>query len=1176
MNKARILIGLPNPEGLNIIVNGDFINGSESWNITPSNTWYYNNGRMYSLFTSGGTVYQSGITTTVGTSYKVRYYVHTTNIGLTTSFGGQSFNISGAGWKEHIITATGSTNTLQFTKLSGFTGFIDGVTITKNGGYTPYNYEEIDITDDSFVTLNMARQDVETLGKRNTTFSKTIDVPSTVNNDKIFNNLFDLSVTNTDKYLNEKLKCLVYFGDAEVLNGEAELTAINVNHGLNEAKYSLVLRDTIKGFADLMGEKYIVGNPDLSDDIDFSEYNHTYTASTVLNSWSSNFSATSPTIPYGYGYFYPLLNTTGTQTQDFDWVNFRPAIYAKELFDKIITGAGYTYTSTFLNSNNFKQLAIPFTGQIELDENELFQRTCKVGLTDDHAKIVSGKINSETYSRYVTRKNGKPLTYGMAYNNTNTGYFGNESSFDFYDPNNNWGAVLGSARYGFTVPTSGSYKFNFKTECLFSLIDSSLANGAYIPQNASVNITVNLRLFRGGTNKVIATNTITKQIVGTVIHTTSNGFSVVKTYPMDLLTVSMTDPQDFQTGDIITPEVTLNAGNLNFVSAGGVPVDFYCFISMLKTSQYDSTLPGTFFSVEAFSTDKLFLGDKVIMNKFLPKGVKQYDYVANILSMFNLVVDVDNNDPNKLIIDTRNNYLSGGTSHDWSLLLNREQDLTIERVPTLIGKNVEFTYLEDTDDLNVVYQNAFEKTYGDYTVFNEDTTVDNYTISLDVFSPTPCSPIPTTNIVIGQLYETDKNSKKVSKQHNLRILYRNDIIKNSSSNITTTDTTGNNNFINIIDAFTGAKTTVSTWFTTVTQFDEPYKPNLDLNWGFSNSYWNTFYNNNGLPPYGNLYDTYWKDYIDSIISPDAKLVTGYFKLYEDEIYKFKFNDQVNIDGNGYLVNKIVDWNPDKLTEVQLIKILESKIPITPSGKTSSTLTLVNISNWQNYSQKISTHQQWSAMPSPPVNGYPVPLSYPSASLSSSGDTIENYSAVTENIEVVPPSVVADNSLGYLSGNDNFVNSTNFFMAGWSNKMDSATTNILTIGNNNTFEGYNNNVSILSSNAIIAPNVNDVAVIGTSLSGVTVNQSNTTVIAGNTIFSTKPIQPIINLIISGDIDVIQPMNRFKNIHIVNGNGDSFDSLRSVLGSPNDIIHVINPNVSPNNTFSDNGDIDKLNL
>lgn len=77
---------------------------------------------------------------------------------------------------------------------------------------------------------------------------------------------------------------------------------------------------------------------------------------------------------FGAGYVYPLIDygnvtynypsnaPTYLKHRDYTFRAFRPAIFALEYVNQIITGAGYSWESNFFNSNFFRRLIIPHNG----------------------------------------------------------------------------------------------------------------------------------------------------------------------------------------------------------------------------------------------------------------------------------------------------------------------------------------------------------------------------------------------------------------------------------------------------------------------------------------------------------------------------------------------------------------------------------------------------------------------------------------------------------------------------------------------------------------------------------------------------------------------------------------------------------------------------------------------
>lgn len=79
-----------------------------------------------------------------------------------------------------------------------------------------------------------------------------------------------------------------------------------------------------------------------------------------------------------------------------------------------------------------------------------------------------------------------------------------------------------------------------------------------------------------------------------------------------------------------------------------------------------------------------------------------------------------------------------------------------------------------------------------------------------------------------------------------------------------------------------------------------------------------------------VYDR-WKDYLDEIFNVNNKKVTCYVRMSYPEFINFKFNQLFVIDNNVFLVNKIIDFNPNspEPTKVELLQVSSVTAQIEP-------------------------------------------------------------------------------------------------------------------------------------------------------------------------------------------------------------------------------------------------------
>lgn len=82
------------------------------------------------------------------------------------------------------------------------------------------------------------------------------------------------------------------------------------------------------------------------------------------------------------------------------------------------------------------------------------------------------------------------------------------------------------------------------------------------------------------------------------------------------------------------------------------------------------------------------------------------------------------------------------------------------------------------------------------------------------------------------------------------------------------------------------------------------------------------FTNEDLSGSEDLYTHRWQNYLDEIFDINNKKVTCYVPLSVAEYYNFRFNQLWNIEGNLFIVNKIIDFNPanNEPTKVELIQV----------------------------------------------------------------------------------------------------------------------------------------------------------------------------------------------------------------------------------------------------------------
>lgn len=212
---------------------------------------------------------------------------------------------------------------------------------------------EADINEQISVQLTLAIDDINRYGSRDTSFSKTIVLPGTNNNNSIFGNIAELGSSNP--YTQGSANVGVNFNVAQISRAELRLNGLLICKGVFRLTGIVRNKSLIEYEGSIFGELggFIanIGNKKL-EDLDFSEYDHEYNTTNIKGSWDAI---------NGSGYYYPLIDhgTYSTGKVDYDIKTFRPAFYVREYLDKIFHNAGYTYQSSFIDSSLFDKLIIP-------------------------------------------------------------------------------------------------------------------------------------------------------------------------------------------------------------------------------------------------------------------------------------------------------------------------------------------------------------------------------------------------------------------------------------------------------------------------------------------------------------------------------------------------------------------------------------------------------------------------------------------------------------------------------------------------------------------------------------------------------------------------------------------------------------------------------------------------
>ena len=250
----------------------------------------------------------------------------------------------------------------------------------------------LDLYKNEPVLLSLSFAELQDITKKNSNFSKAFSLPGSKKNNQVFNFFYDLNSIPTDFNPNNKFDATLMWDGYEIMVGSIRLNGVTIAD--NEIIYQVTFYNQVGNLMANIGDKFLF-------DLDLSYLSHPYSPSVILESnidpdlfpitGATNYSYQNGKTMWGLyniGYEYISGNTVNSeitplvqfsrvdnnngvisysaQPGNFDYyltpVNdyyFKPAIQAKELYEAIVREAGYEVESNFFNTSYFKRFYMP-------------------------------------------------------------------------------------------------------------------------------------------------------------------------------------------------------------------------------------------------------------------------------------------------------------------------------------------------------------------------------------------------------------------------------------------------------------------------------------------------------------------------------------------------------------------------------------------------------------------------------------------------------------------------------------------------------------------------------------------------------------------------------------------------------------------------------------------------
>lgn len=678
------------------------------------------------------------------------------------------------------------------------------------------NGYRIDIETDIPLPITYSLNEIENPTERNSSVSKTIEVVGTQNNDRVFGEIYMIDQYVIDFNPLQKAVATINKNGVETFRGVGQLLTIKKTGGL--IVYELGLYGESADFMRSISTKELT-------DIDFSDLNHVWDSTNIFDAFT--------TAGTGIGYCYPLIDygqlPAGERTNTppasmlYTPEMFYPGIYLKEYVDRIFDDAGFTYQSTFLNSELFAKLIMPYglAGLPIMPEQLLFEQMFYVGFSGGIQDIGQGTTQKINFAETIPEP------------------FFNGGNYD-------------TANFQFDCVTSDLYDF----ECHLDW----QPNLSILPYDQ----TAICQLFINGAPGGIFFSNTWGPMTGSAIQQSG------------VLTGISLNP-----GDVVDVRVTFTLD-----TATPPPVSYLRIFT-----------DGSFWLNKISGTPTMTIGQTWDMNQTIVPKIKQSEFMQWVFKMFNCFVMPDKYDAKKLYIEPFNDfYLTTQPALDWTNRLDIDATMEIQPVAVSNSKTFKFQHRDGGEFIAKKYQTAFGESYGSRTYEIENEFATDVNEQTNTFAIAPLSGYTSSSRLISRIWDMDENNVVKPINPGLRIMFHQFLQYPVNAGFFVFDGTPLPSF-----PYAG-------------HLDNPYNPDHDLCFGIPREvYWTNNTETNQFWKYtnGNLFNRYWKNYVDELTNVDAKRLVCNVNLDEIDLANLDFRQLILIGNTLFRLIAIRDFDANK-------------------------------------------------------------------------------------------------------------------------------------------------------------------------------------------------------------------------------------------------------------------------
>ena len=821
-------------------------------------------------------IYQRIGPLTIGATYKIVLTVATGGNAANGSFLFKIFDtVNPQGIVTPFSTATATTITKNFTatfsnmtimcnfystaaedftisniSVQPISGATSGTPIVESGEVL------LDLYEDEDLPLTLSVDDFKNVAEKVQSYSKAFNIPETKRNKRIFNQIFEVTRENDGVIFNpyKRTQCVLKQDGFTLFKGFMRLLDVTDKDG--EVSYNINLYSEVIALADYL--------KDLSfRDLDFTELAHDYNKDEIKYSWNDGTAGQTTPITWANA------NTSGFRT------NFNTLKYPFVNWNNnwLIAATGGTPTAGNPQLVNLEQAFRPFIN-IKYIIDRIFQNSPFTFTSDFFNTPDFGKL----YMDFNWGSSNTPSIIGIS----------------------NFEGIWAKQIVGVINPTV----FAGGTFTNLVLFPSPFGSINQLPPNYDVNTNIITATTNGeqydisGAYRIQNTSTTAAQTVE--CHWIKNGTTPINATTLNIPAATATT-DSYQDFTFAFNEILAQGDTLEAQFKRSNP------FSSTTVIMYEDSITPT--STVNFNVSQLALTTDSLLQT-LRGELGQWDFLKGLITMFNLVTLVDENNPNNISIEPYSDVFINNTAKplQWTDKID-VSEMKLEPLTDLNKKTI-FKFVEDEDDFSFTnYKNQVGgHLYGSkkYDATNEFNILDGFDeIIAEPFAATVVKPLVDNfpQFITPALYSYNlEDDTSEGFENSPRIMYNNGI-----------KSTGTTYYIPAQNGLASENQPNFLQFShlsdipTIASSRDFHFGECQLLTGVGNATAN------------NLFNLYWLPYYSELYNPNTRTMTIKVNLSPADINTFKFNDTVMIKNRVFRVNKI-DYKPNDLATVEFILI----------------------------------------------------------------------------------------------------------------------------------------------------------------------------------------------------------------------------------------------------------------